>query len=276
MKIKTIKGGTTMILPDGFFVIHQPKQRIPGVFDLHKRGRFKTRPFVTRNWDYRVIASTDLVIRLQYAHVIEKKNIDPETRIPYNFLVRESLIDLDENLEPDTKILSKHIPDKTIRKTITAAHAEWRNAYVPMTDGARTDRQDLEKKIRASITESREVRSRQMADKNRDWVMAALPRLIQNFTYGVYIHVREELNAHYRQLGGESDENQLFRKISLFFRVYENNGDNLLQKPDNSLWENEDEIWECWAGFAGSETEAKRVWRTMEAVFRPLAQKYAA
>lgn len=264
-----------MILPDGFFVIHKPKSGIPCVFDLHQRGRFKTRPFVTRDWDYRVIAGTDQVIKLQYAHLREENTIDPETRISYNFLVSDALIDLNENLEPKTKNLSKQVPDKVIREMITAAHAEWRTAYVPMTDKNQTDRQGLEKKIRTSVTESREVSFRQKAKKNSEWVMRALPRLIQDLTYGVYIHVNEELNEQYRQLGGDTDEIQLFHKISLFFRIYEHNGNNLLQKPDDSLWKNEDEIWECWAGFAGSETEAKRICRTMEAVFRPLAQEWA-
>ena len=43
-----------MPVPNGYYPIYHPPHKIPGVFDLHKRGRFKDRPFVTRNWDYRV------------------------------------------------------------------------------------------------------------------------------------------------------------------------------------------------------------------------------
>jgi hypothetical protein len=46
-----------------------------------------------------------------------------------------------------------------------------------------------------------------------------------------------------------------------------------MRKPDGGIWKNEDEIWEYWIGFAGSGEEAKRICRTMETVFRPLAGK---
>jgi hypothetical protein len=88
--------------------------------------------------------------------------------------------------------------------------------------------------------------------------------------------VKQQLHDHYRDLGGEADETQLIRKITLFNRIYENDGTHLLQKPDGSLWKSEDEIWDCWAGFAGSETEAGRICDAMDAVFRPLVEKMAA
>ncbi len=270
------KRRTAMIMPDGFYVIHQPKQKIPGLFDLHKRGRFKTRPFVTRDWDYRVIANTDQIVKLLYAYLVEEHTIDPETRIPYNFLVKGILMDLNASLALDTESLSELIPDKVIREAITTAHEEWRNAYVPMASGNLADPQALTKKIRASVVDNRATLCRQLASANQDWVTAALPRLIQYYTFGLEPSVKQQLHDHYRDLGGEADETQLLRKVALFYRVYENDGNNLLQKPDASLWKNEEEIWNCWAGFTGSETEAGRICDAMDAVFRPLVQQMAA
>lgn len=265
-----------MIIPDGFYIIHQTKQKTPGLFDLHKRGRFKTRPFVTRDWDYRVIADMGQTVKLLYARLVEEHTIDPETRIPYNFLVKGTLIDLDMNLALDRAGLPAHIPDKMIREAVTAAHEEWRNAYIPMTSGNLTDPQALTKKIRASVADSRATLCRQIANSNQDWVMADLPRLIQYYTFGLDSLTKCQLHDHYRDLGGEADETQLLRKVALFYRIYENDGNNLLQKPDGSLWKNEEEIWNCWAGFTGSETEAGRICDAMEAVFRPLVEKMAA
>nr|NJM04390.1 hypothetical protein [Desulfobacula sp.] len=132
------------------------------------------------------------------------------------------------------------------------------------------------KKIRASVADSRAALCRQIANSNQDWVTAALPRLVQFYTLCLDPLAKSRLHDHYRDLGGEADETQLLRKVALFYRVYENDGNNLLQKPDGSPWQSEEEIWDCWAGFAGSEAEAERICHAMDAVFRPLAQQMAA
>ena len=41
-------------------------------------------------------------------------------------------------------------------------------------------------------------------------------------------------------------------------------------KPDGNRWQSEDDVWDCWIAYAGSETEARRVCQSMEAVLRPL------
>lgn len=66
---------------------------------------------------------------------------------------------------------------------------------------------------------------------------------------------------------------ELIKKIMLFYRIYESDKKEPLRKPDGGIWKDEDEIWECWIGFAGSEQEAKRVCRTMENIFRPLGKE---
>lgn len=45
-------------------------------------------------------------------------------------------------------------------------------------------------------------------------------------------------------------------KISIFDRVYEGDG---LFKPNSASWRSEDELWDCWVAFAGSEPETGRI-----------------
>ncbi|MCA1788248.1 MAG: hypothetical protein LC657_19910, partial [Desulfobacteraceae bacterium] len=139
-----------MPMPNEYYPIYHPPYKIPGMFDLHKRGRFKDRPFVTRAWDYQVIADLDGKAALFVVQLVEEDNMDPDTRIPYRFRVRETLLDLDENLAIKPEALAACMPDTDIQESLTAAYAEWRNAYVPVTEDNQTDMPALEQKIRAA------------------------------------------------------------------------------------------------------------------------------
>jgi len=138
-----------MPMPNGYYPIYHPLYKIPGVFDLHKRGRFKDRPFVTRNWDYRVIADLEGKAALFVVKLVEEDNMDPDTRIPYRFRIRETLLDLDENLGFKPEDLEACMLDTDIQESMTTAYTEWRNAYVPIEDN-QTDIPALEKKIRTA------------------------------------------------------------------------------------------------------------------------------
>ena len=260
-----------MMIPEGFFVIHQPKHKIPGVFDLRERGLFKTRPYVTRDYAYRVIASSDLSVKLQLLCLKEKNVKDQKTGEPYSFFVENTLIDLDKELRLKSADLAAY--DQSVFDEILAAHDEWRNAYIPLKGNKKTDKEGLKKKLLASIAERKEIIGKELVRKNSTWVYAALPRMIQDFRYGLYPWVEDRLYEQYSQMGGP--EKELIRRIILFRRIYECDQQDLMRKPNGGNWKNEDEIWECWIGFAGSEEEAKRVCRTMEAVFRPLAEEIA-
>ena len=107
--------------------------------------------------------------------------------------------------------------------------------------------------------------------KNSDWVNAVLPQYIQDFRRGLYERVADRLYPAYRQTGGASEEKELIKKIMTLIRLYENNGQDALSRPDGKRWHNDDEIWECRVAFAGSESEAKCIGRTMQLIFKPLA-----
>ncbi len=263
------------MVPEGFFVIHQPKHKIPGVFDLHERGLFRTRPNVTKDYAYRVIASDNLSVKLQFLCLKEKAVTDPTTGERYSFYVEETLIDLDEELGLKSADLDTHGSNQSVLDEILAAYDEWRNAYIPSNGNKKTDKEGLKKKLLTSIAERKEVIRKELVRKNSTWVAAALPRMIQDFLRGLYQRVEDRLYEQYRQMGGTDAEKDLIRRIVLFQCVYDCDKQDPMRKPDGGTWKNEDEIWECWIGFAGSEEEAKRVCRTMEAVFRPFVRQMA-
>ena len=261
------------MVPEGYFVIHQPKHKIPGVFDLHERGLFKTRPYVAKDYAYRVIAGDDLSVKLQFLCLKEQSVNDPTTSERYSFFVEETLIDLDEALSLRSADLATHEASQNNLEEIRAAHDEWRDAYIPLIENKKIDKKGLKKKLLNSIAERKQVIRKELIRKNSTWVNAAMPRLFQDFLRGLYLRVGDRLYEQYRQMGGTDAEKELIKKIILFQRVYDCDKQDPMQKPDGGSWTSEDEIWECWIGFAGSEEEAKRVCRTMEAVFRPLVEE---
>jgi hypothetical protein len=199
-------------MPNGYYTICHPPYKIPGVFDLHKRGRFKERPFVTGDWDYRVIADLDGKSALFVACLVKEDNVDPDTRIPYRFRVRETLVDLDENLAFKPEALESCMPDTGMRKSLTAAYTEWRDAYVPATEDNQTDMPALEKKVRAAAADGRASHCKRIASRNQGWVMVALPRMIQDFRFGLYDLTRTQLSEQYQTRGGDADDLELMRK----------------------------------------------------------------
>lgn len=120
------------------------------------------------------------------------------------------------------------------------------------------------------VEDAFEQSRKELVRRNRQWVFASIPCSVHDFRYGLYYRVKDNLYQQYLNTGGEDSEENLIRKMALFNRVLENCTQEDLPKPDGSRWKNEDEIWQCWIGFAGSEAEAHRVCRTMDAVFRDL------
>ena len=261
-----------MRVPEGFFSIYQPKHKIPGVYDLNKRGMFKVRPFVTKDCAYRVIANEDLSVKLQFLRLKEKAVKDPRTGEPHKYTVEEIVIDLDVDLRPISADAAMAEVPPAATEEILAAHDEWRNAFIPTDENQKTDKEALRRKLLAAIADRKDIIRKELARRNSAWVNAAMPRLVQNFERGLYPRVEDGLYEQYKRMGGMDAEEDLIKKMMLFHRVYDCDAQNLMRKPDGGVWKGEDEVWECWVGFAGSEEEAKRVCQTMETVFRPLAR----
>ena len=242
------------------------------MFDLHDHGLFNTRPFVTQDWAYRIIVDEALKANIQYLCLEEKQDRGSQAHEQYNFTVSESIITLDDTLTPNHDDVLSHIQNETVFNDLIKDYNEWRNGYVPVNNQSGIDLEGLRKKLRASVEDRKTAIRRELTRKNNDWINTALPRLIQDFQYGLYTRVEDHLYNRYRKMGGQSEGKDLIRKIMTFYRIYENKDNNPMIKPNGKAWKDEDEIWDCWVGFAGAEDEAVRVCRTMESVFRPLGE----
>jgi hypothetical protein len=258
-----------MNLPDGFYVIHQPKYPVPSVFDLNERGMFSECPKVSGTWGFRILVNTELRTQLQIARLVQRHCSDPQTGKHYNWEVDTVTIDLDNALTPDPARLAEQLQDATIRSAVMEDFNKWHDDFVPMSNG-NLDQNELQRKLYGLVDDTKVRIRNDLVRKNRHWVSSNIPRRVHDFKHGLYNHVKDRIYNEYCKNGGEDSEEKLIKKIALFNRVLENCGHEDLLKPNGSEWKNEDEIWQCWVGFAGSESEAHRVCRTMDTVFRSL------
>ena len=258
-----------MNIPEGFYVIYQPKYTVPCVFDLNERGTFKEHPSISGEWGFRILANGDLQTCVQFARLIHQPGKDERSGRDYNWKVEEARLDLDDLLTVDQKVVDEKITDSRIRSTFMDAFNEWSGNFIPMKDGD-ANRDELKQKLSNSFQECRERNRKNLVQKNQAWVYSGIPRRIHDFRYGLYDHVKDTLYQEYQNKGGEDTEPNLIKKINLFNQVLENCTHEELPKLDGGRWKNEDEIWQCWVGFAGSENEAFRVCQTMNTVFRDL------
>ena len=262
-----------MRAPEGWFVLYQPKYKTPSVFNLHERGRFKTWPAVTKEYGFRLIVNEKFQVKIQYLHLIERDAVDQNTGNRYNYVNQEIFINLMENLALDKEELAGSVPDDDIRNEIIKTHEEWYAANVHLSPDGTIDRPQLEKKLAASINEGKDIIRKKLMRKNNSWVQAALPHLIHDFKHGLYQRMSDKLYPDYTARGGEDTEKGLIKKIFTFYRICECEESDELLKPDGNRWKDEDEIWNCWVGFAGSESEAERVCSTIETIFRPVSEE---
>ncbi len=258
-----------MNIPEGFFVIYQPKYTVPCVFDLNERGTFPKYPSVSTNWGFRLLANDDLQSFIQAVRLVHQPGKDSQSGKDYNWTVEDVRLDLDERLTPDQQAVDEKIKDSEIRSALMDAFGEWRENFIPVKEG-NIDVAELKQKLTNLVQECKERRRKNLVQKNQDWVYSGVPRRIHDFKYGLYNHIKDTLYQEYRNKGGEDTEPNLIKKITLFNQVLENCTKEDLPKPNGDRWKSEDEIWQCWVGFAGSENEAFRVCQTMNAVFRDL------
>lgn len=259
-----------MTVPHNHFIIHQPKHQVPGVYDLHPRGMFRTRPFVTRDWGIRILADDALQLKVQYLVLADEPATDPATGEKYRVVLRSVLIDLDPDKGVAPEVLAQHVAREEARREIVNLVEEWRDAYLPRNDAGRIDATALEKKLTIAANEYKANQLKHLAQRNNPWIQPGLPRALQDFQRYLHPLVSNDLHACYTGLDGRDDEKQLVKKIALLQRVYTEAFDDPLRKPDGDAWKDEDEVWACWTGLAGSAEEARRIGRTLETVFRPV------
>lgn len=256
-----------MNIPEGWFILSQPKVKTPSVFDLHERGLFTSMPYVHRKSGACIIINDDLQVSIYYKYITEKHQ--NKNNIAYYYLAQKGLIRLTEDIKPNAKELSA-ITEADAKNEIMKVYEEWHKSYIPIKENGDIDKPELEKKLKLSLDDGKKLFREELKQKNSSWIDPALKVMTWRFMHTLYGLVFDELYPDYRTRGGAENENGLIKKIQMFCRIYENNNTDNLIKPDGKRWQNDDEIWDCWVAYSGSESEAKRICQSMEAVFRPI------
>jgi hypothetical protein len=225
---------------------------------------------VTKDFGFRVIVNSEFETKLQFVQLLYHQGIDAETGQKYSFITKQTFIDMRSDLELDMSKIAQKISKETIRTEVIETHQKWYDAFIPKDSAGEIDQIELERKIKTAIIEDKKRNGEELIRKNKSWIEPAIPRLINDFKKGLYLKVDHQLYDTYKEKGGEDTEDGLIRKMLLFYRIYETKDNQDLLKPDDRNWHSEDEIWDCWVAFSGSEFEAKRVCATMNTVMRPL------
>lgn len=255
--------------PRGWYIVYQPAYRSPNVFNLHERGMFINRPAVQKDCGARIVTSEDLLTAVQYMSLVDETAEDPITGNRFSCINKHGLVFLTDKGELDTAELKKKGLEERVESEIRKVFDEWFSAHVP-EKGSKADMEELNKVLKTAIGRGKATLREWLISSNISWIHPFLPKMIQDFKYGFHQRITDTLYTDYRQRGGEETEKELIKKINLFIRIYESEG---LIKPCGASWLSDDELWDCWVAFSGSESEAMRVCSTIENVIIPLREK---
>ena len=254
---------------DGWFLLSQPKYRVPGVFDLHNRGLFREEPSVTHRYGARMLVNEELQVAVEYRFL--KQDSIVHGGILYTFATRQGILKLDENLSLDLIAVNAEVADVDAWKEIKRVYEQWCHDYIPKDEQGGVDRPALERKLLGSISEAKRQIREELKRKNGSWVASRAPALAGRFFRWEEGRIAEDLFEVYTVRGGADTEVGLINKAAQFLTICDTTEPDGLVRADGESWHSEDEIWECWVGFAGSEEEAKRVSRSLDMIFRPQA-----
>jgi len=259
-----------MSIPEGWFVLHQPKLPIPSVFNLNRKGFFRFKPFVTHSIGARLLIDAGFRIRVQCIRLTD----DPVLKdsVMYPFSTRQDIVDLNADYTIDVRMLTERVSDAASREEIARVHQEWHQAYVPLKSDGTVSIHEMNDKLSESFRKICVEHRDGLKRENMGWVASMLPGTEFSFRRGLNLWLGERLLADYRARGGEFSPDGLVRHINLFDCILGRSEITGLMKPDSGHWRSEREPWDCWVGFVGSEEEAKRVFDTMKAVF-PVARE---
>ncbi len=254
--------------PTGWYVVYQPVYPAPNVFNLHERALFTARPDIRMDFGARIVTDEDLRIAVQYMYLTDGTAEDPVSGKRFFCVNRHGLVSLSKTLNPDKKEMKGETLEKKVAEEIHRVAGEWASSFSGET--VTVDSEEMKRTLRATLERGRGICREWLIRSNQSWIQPVLPRMVQDFKRGLHKRVAGTLFKEYCQRGGEETEGDLIRKINLFARVYEGDG---LDKPNGDSWRSEDELWDCWVAFAGSEPEAKRICKTIEQVLLPLKQE---
>ncbi len=246
--------------PRGWYVLYQPEYKSPNVFNLNEKGLFRKKPFVRKEYGARILVSESLSTSVQYMKLVEKEVVDEKGQA-YSCVNMNGLVRIDEDLRLDEKEVSKL--DDDLKEEVRKVYEEWYKSLPKKKD-------EIKLKLRQAVESGKKQYWEYLARRNSSWIEPYLPRMIYDFKNGIYQRIYDMLYEDYKKRGGKESEDELIRRINIFVKLYENEG---LTKPDGTEWISEEEIWDCWCAFCGSEEEAERICKTMENVIVPLRKE---
>ncbi len=255
--------------PRGWYVLYQGTYMTPNIFNLHEKGLFTFRPRIAVELGARLLVNEQKGVAIQYMYLVDSNIVNEKTGERYLSKVERGLFPLPEDLKLDELKLLEKVTEKTVRGEIIRVYNEWISTFSEEKSN-KVNIADIKKELSSIVEKGKKFYQEWLVKNNSPWILPSLPRMMHDFRYGIFKRVGDELYKNYREMGGNNTEEDLMKKINLFSRIYEGEG---LIKPEGSLWNDEDEIWDCWIAFSGSEEEAKIICLTMEKVLIPLKEE---
>jgi hypothetical protein len=251
---------------DGWFLLVDSKYPTPSVFDLHSRGWFHDEPAVIHRYGARMLVNNRLEISIEYRYLIKKGGV--ENGRSYSYQTIQGIIPLGREHDLDLTRLGELIDNIDARLEVNRIYDQWCEQSLPKGENNDIDHAALAAKLRSSLEESKKQVRKELKRRNGSYVAARVPALVGSFFRWQEGTLTNEVFEEYCAQGGEEPEKGLLQKIAEFYTICDTTEPGGLIRADGKIWESEDEIWECWVGFAGSEDEARRVCLSMNTVLR--------
>lgn len=251
---------------DGWFILFQPRYRIPSVFDLHSRGLFSDKPSVTQSYGARLLVNDRLQVALEYRLLKEKRGVS--NGVLHAWATEQGILVLQDDMSLDCSAVAEVVGNDAAGREINKIYEQFCKDYMHVDSDRRIDIPALERKLLASLSEAKRLIREELKLKNGKWVASRVPALSGQFFRWQEGKVAEDLFDAYLAQGGVESESTLITKVAQFYTISDTKTSDGLERFDGGKWTSEDEIWECWVGFAGSEDEARRIVQAMEKVFR--------
>lgn len=222
-----------------------------------------------QKWGARLLVNDRNDVAIQYMYLVDSNTVNEATGERYLSKLERGLFPLTADLKLDELKLAEVVSENTIREEIIRVYNDWISTFSE-GKGQEINISDIKKTFLPIVERGRKYYLEWLVKNNSSWILPFLPRMIYDFRNFLSRRVSPELFEYYKGIGGNSTEEVLIRKINLFARLYEGEG---LTKPEGTIWLDEDQIWECWIAFSGSEEEAERICETMEKVLVPLKKE---
>ncbi len=254
---------------DGWFILSQPKYKVPCIFDLHQRGLFNDQPSVTGSCGGRLLVNEQLRVAVEYRFLVEDRGV--HNGMLHSHATRQDILQLGEDLALDLTALHEQVADEEVVQEISRVYSQWCRDYLPVDGEGKIDGSALEQKLRNGLAEAKKQIREELKRRNADWVTNGVATLTGGYYGWRGGKTIKDLFLAYEAEGGADSQAGFIKKMAQFYTVCLTTEPQGLTRSDGVVWQNEDEIWECWLSFAGSEEEAGRVMGAMDSVLRPAA-----